>query len=715
MPQDIENECKRILNDAQIDINGLVIDSLYADKFLDGLQGLQKRKILNKDTFAALYSLCQRTENVKNLDNYIYHLSKGLMRLHEGLLLNKANIDILSLYSQHADIIADAFCALHNAGIPLNKDNLNIIPYQNAKQIEILAKVWHFFHEKRIPLTHDIFIALCENVPTADLHTNNGVSILYKAGILTPDNMKSLCHYAQYAEVLANGMRILHSAGILNVFKNITSFENILLLLGLAKLEKAEYIGLATIPTSKKIYHSIISSKTEQFNKYVKIAAFFMAHHQTLNKVINTQEINTLLLEVQPESVAHDLKKIFYKLGGYSFMPDDEKNITLGVEIEYSNITVYYKPLTEFTMSIIQKGWSHPGDASVRQIGENAYGGEATTPILANNVDLLSAMLNIAFLEAMGGKTNASCGLHVHIGVNNIVTPVEYKQLEIEIIDDVAQPYTNYQFEFIKQFLKIYIREANKFSTIERDLNAFSKPVTLSVAEIKDSDTLSDLIKKVNLYNRDYEINLRAFLKHGTIEIRRFSGTIEEPHIYATLSMVAAMTKEAKMRTDHVFKSNLAMPEEKTTPLSVIDKDQQPLTSSQLLFFKQQQTECQTELFTLRVKSVNECNLIITTEGNAELKLDPKVKTKNTVCIYLSQDNDIVYYFFDKKGNNKPRGFIEGNKFKNIIQKLNVGEELNQREKNQILFEVSRQAPLLISHRVEKAKSDPLFIPFAPR
>jgi hypothetical protein len=160
------------------------------------------------------------------------------------------------------------------------------------------------------------------------------------------------------------------------------------------------------------------------------------------------------------------LKPLVNTFGGYSFMTEDEDNITIGVEIEYSNVPLAYQ-------NFIQPGWSHPGDCSVQEIGENTYGGETTTPILYNNTDLESAMLNVIFLQAMGASTNASCGLHVHIGVKNMITPDVYKTKE-EHIEERDLSYTNYQLEFIKQFLMVYKREEIKFAIIERAPNIYS-------------------------------------------------------------------------------------------------------------------------------------------------------------------------------------------------------------------------------------------------
>jgi hypothetical protein len=361
-------------------------------------------------------------------------------------------------------------------------------------------------------------------------------------------------------------------------------------------------------------------------------------------------------------------------MGGYTFMSSNEKNITMGVEIEYSNIPTDCKKLIQSVMDLIQKGWSHPDDGSVKEIGVRTYGGESTTPIISNNKEFSDAMLNIAFLQAMGGQTNSSCGLHVHIGVENIDIPPEFN---IKVKDDaIERPYTVYQLEFIKQFLMIYKREEAKFGSIERDHNKYTLPI--STDNIKSIKTLSELTKQVNPEGRHYEMNLHAFVKHGTIEIRRFSGSTEEAQIFATASMVASMAKEARTKTNAIF-----------SKADNLDS-----------FYQETKTQRQRELFMLNVKSVNESTLELASEGS--------VKKPNTVYITLNKDNLIEYEILDKT-NKIQTGTIPDNKhFQNIITKLKDNQALDSKETNQLLLEVANQGHALISHRVDKLKASSL-------
>ncbi len=473
----------------------------------------------------------------------------------------------------------------------------------------------------------------------------------------------------------------------------------------------------ASLPTNEDIYQFIINSENTLFDNHIKTAVFFMACLNTLKEKLYSQEIHDLLSEMKPISLRHDLTKILNKLGGYSFMPYDEKNITKGVEIEYSNIPEAYKKLTEWVMDKIQKGWSHPEDKSVEAIGENTYKGEATTPIIYDNTDLKHTMLNIAFLQAMGAATNASCGLHVHIGVKNLETPEVYKQIEYETNEHPSC--TNYQLEFMKQFLMIYKNEAAKFMSIERDPNKYSATVFMPIERdpntysatvtipwhIREIKTLYELIQQVNRNDRYYEVNFHAFAKHGTIEVRAFSGTTKEPIIYGTLAMIDAIAKEARTCTNIMFDKLITADEKKyDQPRTLVRQSffNRRKTEQVLFipgykppqpFFNRKKTEQQTELFMLRVKQIHE----------SKVKVQPSAEQKNTVYVYLTQDHIIGYTFYDKKDKTKT-GTIDDKRFENIIQKLKSHQSLDLQEKNQILLEVSMQSGALVSERVEKVK-----------
>lgn len=481
--------------------------------------------------------------------------------------------------------------------------------------------------------------------------------VLYREKILTEEAFSALREYAP-DESRIERLIILHKLKMLTQ-DNFTRF----------------YKGVDE-EILNHLFKTIYISDDADVSDHIKIAAFFLACQKDLKNNPSSQKINKLLSEIKSERLRKHLQKILNKMGGYSFMPDKDKNITLGVEVEYSNIPTQYRHLTELVMECIQKGWSHPGDDSVKAFGENAYSGEATTPIIYNNIDLQHAMLNIAFLQAMGGETNDSCGLHVHIGVKNIEMPAEFKYIGGE-----KKSHGAYQLEFMKQFLNIYKREEAKFNSMERKYNDFCRKIDIN--DIKDIKMFWGLIQKMNpSSSRYFEVNLLAYYKYGTLEIRRFSGTTEEAQIYATLAMIYAIAQEAKTRTNHIF--NNALHEQS------VEKNKEE--NYALLFFAKEKTERQTELFMLRVKAVNE-HVLITEK-----------KAPNSV--YVKENKGVIEFEAIDRDGQPTMGIIDDvNRFRNVIDKLKSNQALSQQEQNQVLLEVANEGHARVSHRVEKAVS----------
>ncbi len=612
-----------------------------------------------------------------------------VFRVLNDLKMLKENATYLYQDAQYIANYIEGHSNLTGAGIN-TQEHLALL-CRNARYAERLAFGLVVLDRESM---QEYMILLCQNAKYA-VEFSKGLCVLKDAGILTTEHIDLLRQYVQYADCLAELLCASYRKGTLDTFKNYIkndkSLGEILLILKLAGLKENGYTSLANLSTSKDIYeHIICSENTELFNQYIKTVIFFIANLKAFKQAsYSSEEINTLLSKMRPISLRHHLNKILNKLGGYN-LPE---NVTRGIEIEFSGIPRDYKRLIENVMDIIQTGWSHPGDWSVTRIGENTYSGESTTPIIYNNGDLRLAMLNIAFLQAIGAATNTSCGLHVHVGIKNLETPEAYKKTE-KVIKEDKFSYTNYQLEFMKQFLRIYKREAAKFMSIERDSNRHAKTVTIP-ENIREIRTLSELIQQVNPPDeksnpdRLYEFNLHAFLKHGTIEVRAFSGTTEESVIYGTIAMISAIANEAMACTHAIFDKEITTDEKKDDKPAAVNASQS--------FFSRRKTEQQTELFMLRVKQIHESEVRV--QPSAELE----EKSKNTVYVYLTQDNIIKYAFYDKKGNTKI-GAINDKRFENVIQKLKLHQPLDTQEKNQILVEVSVQSGALLSNRVDKIK-----------
>jgi len=655
---------------------------------------LSLAKILTSDNYITLIQFAK----------YNYGIELALEVLQDANLLNQSNFITLIKHAQYAFNIAKGLEILEANQILTQKNFSTLVNYdENAEQ---MASGMVCLNGAKLLSPNNCTIIGCSPLNARSIA--EGMVLLSAAGMFNSDNSQILSLNPRYAKQIAICLVSFEPEYLATLKINIKdnrSFANLILFLTFANLSDEAVRILVKFKNSQEVYQYVIhSSDTDLFNHHSKIAAFFIAYHAKFEKEVYSLEINKLLDKIVPKSLGQKLAKILKTLGANNFMPNADENITIGFEVEYTRIPNTSKKLTEFVMDVIQTDWLHPGDSSVIADEKDTYSGEATTPIISTNNQLMAAMVNVAFLNSMGGATNSSCGLHIHIGVSNMNTPAEFKEIE-EQLKDRDLTYTNYQLEFVKQLLKIYKREEVKFSFIEREANLHAQQVTIP-QNLTNIDKLTELINIINPENRYFEINLRAFTKHGTIEIRRFLGTTEESQIYATTAMVVAMAKEAKERTNHTFRLKLESHEETKQ-----DKSALPL-----FFTRQQQTERNTELFKLRVKSLQETKLILVDK-------EPSLKQSNTVYLFLNKEDNNIGYVFCKltpamevaneelKDEKVPikekmiekKGVIENDKrFAGIITKMHQGQKLTLEETNQILSEISVLSGALISHRVEK-------------
>lgn len=191
----------------------------------------------------------------------------------------------------------------------------------------------------------------------------------------------------------------------------------------------------------------------------------------------------------------------------------------------------------------------------------------------------------------MGGKTNESCGLHVHVGVKNLsskgVVPKDTKLSKKEISEN-----DKFQLQFVKQCVFLYIEASKELEKKEkygqrliRNYNEFNKSIKAKneygeypadinkyKKDIEDSTSLEELTKIVNPGYKDrfYELNLQSIEKHGTIEFRMHEGTTNPAVINAWVSLIDAIAKTAKekaieeMLTNSVPIIASSLPEEPT-------------------------------------------------------------------------------------------------------------------------------------------------------
>lgn len=188
---------------------------------------------------------------------------------------------------------------------------------------------------------------------------------------------------------------------------------------------------------------------------------------------------------------------------------------------------------------LLTKGYSYVDDMSLFP-AYLARPTEQVSPILRSPTDIQELQNVISVINDWGGFTNQSTGVHIHTGVRQwktthclkdvqVIEP-DSKLAEWDMENKPDENITPLQFLAMKQFIINMASIQEDFFEISRESkfnqrNAPEAPNQLAgfYSEVSAAPDLESLIRVAQRHGRDSWINLHAFSRHGTIEIRGFT------------------------------------------------------------------------------------------------------------------------------------------------------------------------------------------------
>lgn len=179
--------------------------------------------------------------------------------------------------------------------------------------------------------------------------------------------------------------------------------------------------------------------------------------------------------------------------------------------------------------------WKIVMDSSLSGQGECF---EVVSPILKGESGLAELKLVCEALEECNAKVNKSCGVHVHFDANN---------MEIGNFKNLFKNYARCE-SIIDSFMP-RSRRGNNNTYCTSLLQKYSS-IEKTERYIDACRTVNDLDTSINNGNRYKKVNLRSFFRHGTVEFRQHSGTIEFEKIsnwIAFLHSLVAFSKKGKL------------------------------------------------------------------------------------------------------------------------------------------------------------------------
>lgn len=189
--------------------------------------------------------------------------------------------------------------------------------------------------------------------------------------------------------------------------------------------------------------------------------------------------------------------------------------------------------------------WKVMNDASIRKVNsrgnitnDNDYSVEVVSPILTET-DIDTIQLIARALRAAGGKTNDSCGIHIHLdGSNQTVQSIKNYINIIASKNDLL--YKALQIQSART------RWCKKMD--ERLINEIRKKKPKTMQKIKDIWYNKKNAGYYSHYDntRYHFLNLHSFFNgNGTVELRGFNSTLHAGKIKAYILLALAINQQA--------------------------------------------------------------------------------------------------------------------------------------------------------------------------
>lgn len=203
-----------------------------------------------------------------------------------------------------------------------------------------------------------------------------------------------------------------------------------------------------------------------------------------------------------------------------------------GIEIECFNIEtdVLCRELAGVGVVAVEEDYNHTTrphwkiviDESVTT-PDGECGDEVVSPPLQGEEGLLEMRKVTRVLHNLGARVNRSCGFHVHVDASDLTA---------KDIEEIVQRYRRFEAT-IDQMMPPSRRGDN---------NGYCK----SLRGLNVEGTFENFPSQVNEWIRGFNINLHAVVRHGTLEFRQHSGTLNPTKMSHWIRFCLAFVEASK-------------------------------------------------------------------------------------------------------------------------------------------------------------------------
>lgn len=229
----------------------------------------------------------------------------------------------------------------------------------------------------------------------------------------------------------------------------------------------------------------------------------------------------------QPAALAPYLPARFERTFGVEIEAYGVPRATLLAELRAQGLEVYEEGYNHTT----RNHWKIVDDASVH--GQYAF--ELVSPVLRGYEGLEDLARACRALKVTGAQVNASCGLHVHLGADDLT------------VTNMRQLVRNY---LVLEGTIDQVMPANRRGSANTYCQSLQRSRTMAEAErqILAATTFDELSRAANAGSRYHKVNLQAYARQSTIEFRQHSGSTDFEKISFWVKFLANLVDYSKAR-----------------------------------------------------------------------------------------------------------------------------------------------------------------------
>lgn len=205
-------------------------------------------------------------------------------------------------------------------------------------------------------------------------------------------------------------------------------------------------------------------------------------------------------------------------------------NRQFGIELEIVGISreTAIAALSAVNINVVSEDYNHTTRSHWKIVSDASVsdGFEVVSPILCGEAGLAQAEIAARALDDAGARVDYTCGLHVHFDASD---------LSLDHLKAIVRRYAAHEEE-IDAFMPRSRRGCQ---------NRYCKSMEFFAArDFERITSISDFIDAQD--DRYYKVNLQSLRRHGTIEFRQHSGTVNAAKITSWVRFLAAFIKECK-------------------------------------------------------------------------------------------------------------------------------------------------------------------------